>query len=93
MRDGRFCAHPLLEHFGLADGALRASFGVGSRHADATRLVAALERLVADGPRLAYEQAADGWAPTTDRRDLTAWLGEDLARTTASPCEGRRHTA
>src|SRR4051794_1314375 len=30
LRDGRFCAHPLLERLGVPGGALRASVGVGS---------------------------------------------------------------
>lgn len=93
LRDGRFCAHPLLERLDLPDGALRASFGIGSRGADATRLVEAIARLVAEGPRLSYTSTADGWAPTTDARDLAAWIGEDVARAKPSPCEGRRHGA
>ncbi|WP_344018091.1 aminotransferase class V-fold PLP-dependent enzyme, partial [Microlunatus capsulatus] len=31
VRDGRFCAHPLLARLGASDGAVRASLGVGSR--------------------------------------------------------------
>lgn len=76
VRDGRFCAHPLLAALGLGDGALRASFGVGTGAADVDRLVAALAALVSDGPRLAYERTATGWAPADDDRDLAAWLGE-----------------
>jgi selenocysteine lyase/cysteine desulfurase len=77
VRDGRFCAHPLLARFGLQSGALRASFGVGSRLDDADRLVDAVRALVEDGPRLTYAQTASGWAPEHDPRDLSAWL--DLA--------------
>jgi len=91
LRDGRFCAHPLLARFGLPDGALRASFGLGSRHADAERLIAAVEQLVADGPANAYTRTDEGWAPVEDRRDLTTWLGADVSRAKASPCERRRH--
>lgn len=80
VRDGRFCAHPLLNRFGLPGGALRASFGVGSSLEDAERLVAAITTLVSDGPELDYEQSAAGWAPTNDQRDLAAFVGEvDLA--------------
>ncbi|MBR7829064.1 aminotransferase class V-fold PLP-dependent enzyme, partial [Actinospica sp. MGRD01-02] len=47
VRDGRFCAHPLLGRLGLAaDGAIRASFGVGSTSADVDRLLAALRTLL-----------------------------------------------
>jgi selenocysteine lyase/cysteine desulfurase len=53
VRDGRFCAHPLVGHLvgqdGACDGrtgsALRASFGIGSTDADIDRLLAALRRL------------------------------------------------
>ena len=43
LRDGRFCAHPLLKRLGLPSGSLRASFGVGSRLEDAERLLAGIE--------------------------------------------------
>ncbi|WP_445152863.1 aminotransferase class V-fold PLP-dependent enzyme [Baekduia sp. Peel2402] len=91
LRDGRFCAHPLLARFGLPDGAVRASFGLGSRHADAERLIAAIEKLVTDGPANTYNQTSEGWLPADDRRDLTTWLGADVSRAKASPCERRRH--
>lgn len=74
VRDGRFCAHPLLASFGVP-GALRASFGVGSRLEDADGLVAALRQLVTDGPSLAYTQTGpNSWTPTDDPRDLSDWL-------------------
>lgn len=50
VRAGRFCAHPLMARLGLPGGALRASFGAGSRMEDADRLVDAVAALVADGP-------------------------------------------
>ena len=37
------CAHPLLDRFALPDGALRASFGVGTIAEDVDRLLAALD--------------------------------------------------
>lgn len=74
VRDGRFCAHPLLARFGVP-GALRASFGVGSRLDDANRLVAALRQLVTEGPSLDYTQTGpNSWTPAHDPRDLSAWL-------------------
>ena len=78
VRDGRFCAHPLLARFGRPEGALRASFGVGSRAEDADRLVEALRRLVDEGPRHEYCETAAGWVPVDDTRDLAAWTGLDL---------------
>lgn len=46
VRDGKFCAHPLLNRIGRGDGALRASFGLGTTSADIDRLVSALHELV-----------------------------------------------
>jgi selenocysteine lyase/cysteine desulfurase len=85
VRDGRFCAHPLLARFGRPEGALRASFGLGSRLEDADRLVVALRRLVEEGPRHAYCQTPAGWVPEHDTRDLAAWTGLDLGLADATP--------
>jgi selenocysteine lyase/cysteine desulfurase len=79
LRDGRFCAHPLLARLGRPGGALRASFGVGSRLEDADRLVAAMRQLVQDGPANSYINTADGWTPQDDPRDLVAWAGVEPA--------------
>lgn len=79
VRAGRFCAHPLLARFGLPDGALRASFGVGSRLEDVERLIAGVERFLAEGPRFQYALDADGWGPRNDTRDVTGWPGLDPA--------------
>lgn len=90
VRDGRFCAHPLLDRFGLPGGALRASFGVGSRSDDVDRLLAALQRLVAVGPTYAYCDGPAGWVPEHDTRDIGDWIGADLGRSPVaagtSPC-------
>ncbi|CAB4962565.1 unannotated protein [freshwater metagenome] len=91
VRDGRFCAHPLLQRFGRPEGALRASFGVGSRAEDADRLVESLRRLADEGPRHRYCETPGGWVPERDTRDLAAWTGLDLglegaAPATRSPC-------
>lgn len=89
VRDGRFCAHPLLARFGLPDGALRASFGLGSRLEDADRLVAALTELVDAGPRYRYVEGPNGWVPEHDTRDEVAWAGSGLrseALEAPSPC-------
>jgi selenocysteine lyase/cysteine desulfurase len=91
VRAGRFCAHPLLARFDLPDGALRASFGVGSRLDDVDRLVAGLTQLVERGPRFSYVRGADDWEPRDDTRDLTTWPGLDEARPARSPgrcCDG-----
>ncbi|SER31850.1 aminotransferase class V-fold PLP-dependent enzyme [Microlunatus flavus] len=94
VRDGRFCAHPLLARLGVAagDGLVRASLGVGSSSADVDRLLGALDQLLADGPRWTY--AADGGScrPSPDDRPAPAWsalasLADlDAGSVPASPC-------
>jgi selenocysteine lyase/cysteine desulfurase len=69
VRGGKFCAHPLLERFGLGDvGAVRASIGLGTSSADIDALLRALDRLVSDGPAWTYA-AVDGYiSPNPDPR-------------------------
>ncbi|MGH3206516.1 MAG: aminotransferase class V-fold PLP-dependent enzyme [Trebonia sp.] len=79
VRDGRFCAHPLLARLARAsavpDGAaVRASLGLGSRAADVDRLVDALGGLRAHGTSWAYAGAEGGFAPRPDPRLLPDWL-------------------
>ncbi|GAB3692620.1 aminotransferase class V-fold PLP-dependent enzyme [Angustibacter aerolatus] len=87
VRDGRFCAHPLLAHLGLDAGAVRASVGVGSRTEDVDRLVAAVAELVAHGPSWTYARTEGRWAPSPDPRPLPAWAGDSAGPAGASPCE------
>jgi selenocysteine lyase/cysteine desulfurase len=87
VRDGRFCAHPLLARLGLGrDGAVRASLGVGSTLADVDRLVAALEQLLRCGPDHQYEVRDGRYAPVDDPRGLPDFAGPGAG--VASPCEG-----
>ena len=88
VRDGRFCAHPLLARLGLDHGAVRASIGVGTSSDDVDRLVAAVTALVADGPALAYELVEGRWAPVGDSRPLPAWLDDSAGTGVSSPCQG-----
>jgi selenocysteine lyase/cysteine desulfurase len=69
VRGGKFCAHPLLERFGLSDaGAVRASIGLGTSSEDVAALLQALDRLISDGPGWAYA-VRDGYvSPTPDPR-------------------------
>ncbi|HEU5353171.1 MAG TPA: aminotransferase class V-fold PLP-dependent enzyme [Actinocrinis sp.] len=86
VRDGRFCAHPLLARLGVGtDGAIRASFGVGSTIADADRLIVAIDQLLATGPTCVYERVDGRYAPVDDPRPLPDFAGP--ARGPASPCE------
>lgn len=73
VRDGRFCAHPLLERLNGGRTAVRASLGLGSGADDVDRLVAGVARLVAHGPQWTYD--ADG-RPSPDPRPLPAWVTE-----------------
>jgi hypothetical protein len=74
VRDGRFCAHPLLERLcGDADGtdgtAVRASIGLGTTAEHVDRLVTALHALVTRGPGWTYAPVDGRWAPTPDPRE------------------------
>lgn len=46
VRDGKFCAHPLLTRLGYGDGAVRVSFGLGTGSDDVDRLLDALAELI-----------------------------------------------
>ncbi|WP_454194715.1 aminotransferase class V-fold PLP-dependent enzyme [Nocardia sp. Marseille-Q1738] len=67
VRDGRFCAHPLLARLGL-DGALRASIGLGTTSADVDRLIDAVSTLVTTGPTWDYAATNGLWNPTPETR-------------------------
>lgn len=87
VRDGRFCAHPLLARLGADTGALRASVGVGSTGETVDRLVAGLHALVTDGPRARYEVVDGCWAVADDPRPRPRVAGIDaLAATAAAAC-------
>jgi hypothetical protein len=71
VRDGRFCAHPLLKRLcGPSGEALRVSIGIGTTQEHVDRLVEALTTLVTRGARWTYAPAGGRWAPTPDPRDL-----------------------
>ncbi len=70
VRDGKFCAHPLVDRVAGPTGAVRASLGLGSTAEDVDRLVEALRELVGPGPRWDYAVVDGRWAPVPDPRDL-----------------------
>ena len=76
VRDGKFCAHPLLAKLGVAEPALRASFGVGSTDADADALVEALTAFRTTGPTAAYTLVDGQWSLETDSRPRPTWAPE-----------------
>ncbi|MBO0812181.1 MAG: aminotransferase class V-fold PLP-dependent enzyme [Microlunatus sp.] len=86
VRDGAFCAHPLAARLGVASGALRASFGVGTPASDVDRLLAALQSLITDGPRWAYEIVDGRYRPVNDPRGTPDWIG--TLTSAPAPCEG-----
>ena len=69
VRDGRFCAHPLLARLCEGGDALRASIGLGTTDEDIDRLAAALHSLVTKGANWTYAPVDGRWAPTPDPRD------------------------
>ena len=68
VRDGRFCAHPLLDRLTGGRDAVRAGLGLRSTAEDVDRLVSALDRLVRCGPRWTYGVRDGRWTPTPDPR-------------------------
>jgi selenocysteine lyase/cysteine desulfurase len=91
VRDGRFCAHPLLARFGVsdgvgADGAVRASVGLGTSGADVARLVTALAALAAGGPAWSYARRDGNLEPAPDPRAQPEWLESASAAPLTSPC-------
>ncbi len=87
VRDGKFCAHPLLRRIGLSDGAVRASIGLGTTSEHIDRLLVALQRLVTEGPREQYRVEGGAWVLANDRRPLPINLGlDELIATAAATC-------
>jgi selenocysteine lyase/cysteine desulfurase len=70
VRDGRFCAHPLLRRLGHAAGAVRASVGVGTSGEEVERLIGALETFVTEGPGATYAVVDGLWVVEDDPRPL-----------------------
>src|SRR4051795_7135446 len=66
VRDGRFCAHPLLARLGVPEGALRASVGVGSTTEDVDRLLGGLAAYLGSGPSVPYAVVDGRWQPADD---------------------------
>ena len=88
VRDGRFCAHPLLARFSPSGTAVRVSLGAGTTSEHVDRLLAALASIVLHGPTWNYVHTGNGWAPQPETRDLNP-LGLDSIRSVsqgASPC-------
>lgn len=84
VRDGRFCAHPLLARLGFDEGAVRASVGVGTTSDEVGRLITALAAYVSDGPRATYGIEGGCWIVENDPRPLPDITGLDGLVATAA---------
>jgi len=75
VRDGKFCAHllvdALLEGDGSPETAVRASVGLANNSEHVTRLLGAIATLADQGPTFEYKRTPQGWVPQDDPRDLT----------------------
>ena len=73
VRDGLFCAHLAVRHLlrraeSDSTRAVRVSLGLGTTPEHVERFVAALRRLVVDGPECDYTQHEGRWTPMDDPR-------------------------
>lgn len=97
VRDGAFCAHPLLDRLDATNGALRASFGLGTRSEDVDRLVDALQLLIRNGPLWDYALVNGRYQPSPDPRPAPSWLQDlgaaELARPELDGTELNRATS
>lgn len=84
VRDGRFCAHPLLHRLGYDQGAIRASIGVGTSAQEIDRLISALELWVAEGVHTNYEVIDGCWTVKNDPRPTPLGSGLDALIATAA---------
>ena len=93
VRDGAFCAHPLVADLlgASAPGAVRASIGVGTRAEDIERFLAAMSVLVTRGAQWRYRIAGGRYVPDPDPRPrpeflqaLFKWAGAPPAQ--PGPC-------
>lgn len=86
LRDGKFCAHPLLRRLGLPSGSLRASFGLGSRQDDVDRLLRGLRSLLRNGLGADYVVDAGRWVPAVETRSFPDWAPHTPGTAGAAPC-------
>ena len=86
VRDGKFCAHPLLKRLGLPSGSLRASVGLGSQLADVHRLLEALRSLLSHGLTADYVVDEERWVPAVETRAFPDWAPHTPGTAGAAPC-------
>ncbi len=91
VRDGAFCAHPLMDHFGARGGAVRASIGVGTCVDDIDRLLQGVEWIARRGPTHNYVERNGYVLPDPDPRprpSLGGLLSGGPVAGGESPCRG-----
>lgn len=86
VRDGRFCAQPLLKRLGLTGGAVRASIGIGTSIADVDRLVAGVRSLLEGDVQGDYVLVDGAWSLAEDPRPLVGPVGLTRLADTAGSC-------
>jgi selenocysteine lyase/cysteine desulfurase len=94
VRDGSFCAHPLLAAL-LGDpgspearpSALRASFGAANRREDVQRLLSALREILGRGLRWCYAPCSGRYHPDPDPRPEPELGAPPAAPFLARPCD------
>lgn len=86
VRHGLFCAHPLTRRIGGNRALLRASFGLGSSSDDVDALLAALTRIVRDGPQHPYALVEGQWEPSDDDRPRPAWAPRRFGEAAGTGC-------
>jgi hypothetical protein len=81
VRDGRFCAHPLIRKLCGENGeALCASIGIGTTEEHVDRLVGALHRLVTSGARWTYARVDGGGHRRPTRGTRIRWASTATCR-------------
>lgn len=89
VRDGRFCAHPLLDRLGWGDGGVRASLGIGSSSSDVDRLLAGVAAWLRGDVAAQYRITDDGtWEVVDDPRRAPSDLHLGVLETVAGACVG-----
>lgn len=86
VRDGRFCAHPVLDRLGWGQGGVRASLGIGSSTADVERLLAGVSAWIQDDVAAQYRITGDTWEVVDDPRKAPSDLHLGRLETVAGAC-------
>lgn len=86
VRDGRFCAHPLLDRLSWGAGAVRASIGVGTSLDDIDRLIAGLRIWTSEDHAGRYAKVDGVWVVESDPRPTPTELHLAALAPSLAPC-------